>query len=60
MSNIRRQLTTMLDAGGKDLVRAHLADEAATRLTDRLNGWEAVTYRAVAHDDAFCSGAFAL
>ncbi|MGW4786755.1 HNH endonuclease [Streptomyces sp. NPDC004230] len=59
VSNIREQLITMLDAGGKDMVRAYLADEAATRLADRLNGWEGVTYRALAGDDAFCSGAFA-
>ncbi|MFF5019559.1 hypothetical protein [Streptomyces sp. NPDC001165] len=58
VNSIRRQLTTMLDAGGKDLVRAYLADEAETRLANRLNGWEGVTYRALARDDAFCSGAF--
>ncbi|MFF6785796.1 hypothetical protein [Streptomyces sp. NPDC012510] len=48
----------MLDAGGKDTVRAYLTDEAKTRLADRLNGWEGVTYRALARDDAFCSGVF--
>ncbi len=58
--SIRRQLTAMLDAGGKDTVRAYLTDEAETRLADRLNGWEGVTYRALARDDAFCSGAFEL
>ncbi|WP_345584337.1 hypothetical protein [Streptomyces prasinosporus] len=58
VSSIRRQLTGILDAGGKDLVRGYLADEAAARLADRRNGWEGVTYRALARDDAFCSGAF--
>lgn len=58
INNIRQQLTTMLNAGGKELVRTYLAEEAATRLTDRLNGWEGVTYRALACDEAFCSGAF--
>lgn len=60
VNSIRRQLTAMLDAGGKDTVRAYLTDEAETRLADRLNGWEGVTYRALARDDAFCSGAFEL
>ncbi|MCB5179810.1 HNH endonuclease [Streptomyces antimicrobicus] len=58
--SIRRQLTAMLGAGGKDMVRAYLADEAETRLAARLNGWEGVTYRALAQDDAFCGGAFIL
>ncbi|MFF6783872.1 HNH endonuclease [Streptomyces sp. NPDC012510] len=59
VNNIRQQLTAMLNAGGKDLVRAYLVEEAETRLADRLNGWEGVTYRALARDDDFCSGAFA-
>lgn len=58
--SIRRQLAAMLGAGGKDMVRAYLADEAETRLAARLNGWEGVTYRALAQDDAFCSGGFIL
>jgi len=60
VNNIRQQLTALLDAGGKVTVRAYLADEAETRLAHRLNGWEGVTYRALARDDAFCSGAFDL
>lgn len=59
MSSIRWQLTSLLEAGGTDIVRAYLSSEAETRLAHRLNGWEGVTYRALARDDAFCSGAFA-
>lgn len=59
VNNIRYQLTELLDAGGKNLVHAYLSDEAETRLKVRLNGWEGVTYRSLAHDEAFCSGAFA-
>ncbi|MEV6653909.1 HNH endonuclease signature motif containing protein [Streptomyces sp. NPDC051219] len=58
VNNIRQQLTMMVDAGGKDMVRAYLSGEAATRLAHRLNGWEGVTYRALARDDTFCSGVF--
>ncbi|MFI5690066.1 HNH endonuclease [Streptomyces sp. NPDC051636] len=58
VSGIRRQLTDILDAGGKDIVRAYLSAEADTRLAHRLNGWEGVTYRTLARDDAFCSGSF--
>ncbi|MFJ8608102.1 HNH endonuclease [Streptomyces sp. NPDC093675] len=58
VSSIRRQLADLLSAGGKDVVRAYLREEANTRLADRLNGWEGVTYRALARDEAFCSGAF--
>ncbi|MGX1680461.1 HNH endonuclease [Streptomyces althioticus] len=58
VSGIRRQLTELLHTGGKDVVRAYLREEADTRLADRLNGWEGVTYRALARDDAFCNGAF--
>ncbi|MET8299063.1 hypothetical protein ABZ729_36220 [Streptomyces sp. NPDC006678] len=57
--NIRYQLTAMPATGGRDMVRAYLAEEAETRLANRPNGWEGVTYRALAHDDVFCSGAFA-
>lgn len=56
LAGIRRQLTSLLQAGGKEPVRAYLACEAETRLADRLNGWEGVTYRALAEDDAFCAG----
>ncbi|MBK3534091.1 hypothetical protein ACWCQF_17955 [Streptomyces rubiginosohelvolus] len=56
LAGIRRQLTALLRAGGGDSVHAYLADEAETRLADRLNGWEGVTYRALAEDDAFCAG----
>ncbi|MGW5284497.1 HNH endonuclease [Streptomyces collinus] len=58
VNNIRCQLAALLEAGGKDMVRAYLTDEAETRLADRPNGWEGVTYRALAADDVFCSGAF--
>ncbi|MFE4755470.1 HNH endonuclease [Streptomyces mirabilis] len=58
VSSIRKQLTELLNAGGKDMVRTYLSAEADTRLAHRLNGWEAVTYRTLARDDAFCSGAF--
>ncbi|MEU9158626.1 HNH endonuclease signature motif containing protein [Streptomyces sp. NPDC048417] len=58
VSNIRRQLTEMLDTGGEDMVRAYLSAEADSRLAHQLNGWEGVTYRALARDDAFCNGAF--
>ncbi|MEU3299765.1 hypothetical protein ABZ729_08075 [Streptomyces sp. NPDC006678] len=60
LNNIRQHLTTVLVAGGRELVRAYLKDEAATRLAHRLNGWEGVTYRTFASDDTFCSGAFSL
>ncbi len=58
VSSIRRQLTDLLHSSGSDAVRAYLREEAGTRLGDRLNGWEGVTYRALACDEAFCSGAF--
>jgi hypothetical protein len=58
VSGLRRQLADLLDTGGADMVRAYLRGEADTRLADRLNGWEGVTYRALAADDAFCRGAF--
>lgn len=56
--NIRQQLTEMLNAGGKEMVRAYLSTEADSRLAHQLNGWEGVTYRALARDGAFCNGAF--
>ncbi|MET7311623.1 hypothetical protein ABZS68_32345 [Streptomyces sp. NPDC005571] len=58
VSNIRRLLAVMLDTGGSDVVRDYLRAEARTRLAVRLNGWEGVTYRTLAEDDAFCSGGF--
>lgn len=57
MISIRRQLTALLHSSGSNAVRAYLREEAGTRLGDRLNGWEGVTYRALACDEAFCSGA---
>ncbi|MFF7647116.1 HNH endonuclease [Streptomyces canus] len=60
LSGIRRQLMSVFAAGGEDQVRAYLAEEATTRLVHRPNGWEGVTYRTLAEDDAFCRGPFAL
>ncbi|MDX3694754.1 hypothetical protein PV726_31365 [Streptomyces europaeiscabiei] len=60
LNNIRRHLASAFAAGGEDLVRAYLADEASTRLAHRPNGWEGVTYRALAQDDAFCGGSLFL
>ncbi|MEV4000303.1 TIGR02391 family protein [Streptomyces halstedii] len=37
-------------------VRAYLAAEAETRLADRPNRWEGVTYRALAESETFCAG----
>lgn len=56
LAGIRRQLTTLLQVGGKEPVHAYLAAEAETRLADRPNGWEGVTYRTLAEDDTFCAG----
>ncbi|WUT01652.1 HNH endonuclease (plasmid) [Streptomyces sp. NBC_00708] len=56
LAGIRRQLTSLLQAGGCEPVRAYLIAEAETRLADRPNGWEGVTYRALAESDTFCAG----
>lgn len=58
ISGIRQCLAATRKAGGKELVRAYLWSEAETRLAHRLNGWEGVTYRTLARDDAFCAGPF--
>ncbi|MEU9418435.1 hypothetical protein [Streptomyces sp. NPDC048272] len=60
LNSIRQLLRSALAAGGESLVRAYLADEAATRLAHRPNGWEGVTYRTLSRDGAFCSGRFGL
>ncbi|MGC5543731.1 HNH endonuclease [Streptomyces griseus] len=60
LNSIRQHLTSAFEAGGEDLVRAYLTDEASTRLAHRPNGWEGVTYRTLAQDEAFCSGTFIL
>ncbi|MEU6291372.1 HNH endonuclease signature motif containing protein [Streptomyces sp. NPDC046988] len=57
VNNIRQYLTSAFAAGGADLVRAYLTEEASTRLAHRPNGWEGVTYRTLALDDSFCGGA---
>ncbi|MEJ8641146.1 hypothetical protein WKI68_05990 [Streptomyces sp. MS1.HAVA.3] len=58
LGSIRIQLTAVLEAGGMAEVRAYLSAEAATRLADRPNGWEGVTYETLAKDDQFCNGGF--
>ncbi|MEV0116859.1 hypothetical protein AB0H77_27055 [Streptomyces sp. NPDC050844] len=58
VSSIRHQLVDLLDSRGKNEVCAYQSDEADTRRAHRLNGWEGVTYRALARDDAFCRGGF--
>jgi hypothetical protein len=58
INSIRQLLAATLKAGGKEQVREYLSVEAETRLVHRPNGWEGVTYRTLARDDAFCSGTF--
>ncbi|MDH6537835.1 hypothetical protein M2167_000337 [Streptomyces sp. SPB4] len=56
LSGILSLLTALRHIGGAQEVRNYLADEAATRLADRPNGWEGVTYRTLASSDKFCNG----
>lgn len=58
LRNIQQSLEGQLRAGGGAMVRAYLLDAAASRLAVEYNGWEGVTYRTLAADDAFCRGAF--
>ncbi|QIY53158.1 hypothetical protein HEP86_01650 [Streptomyces sp. RPA4-5] len=56
LNNIRGLLTTLLNSGGTQQVRAYLEGEAATRLAHRPNSWEGVTYRTLAREECFCNG----
>ncbi|OKJ78754.1 hypothetical protein AMK30_02175 [Streptomyces sp. CB02460] len=58
LANIRQILTAQFRAGGETMVRDYLASEAHTRLAVQRNGWEGVTYHALASDEAFVRGAF--
>ncbi|WP_159037051.1 hypothetical protein [Streptomyces specialis] len=58
INDIRRRIAALFECGGASLVRDYLHDEADTRLATRRNGWEGVTYRALAEDDWFCSQGF--
>ncbi|MEV6420243.1 hypothetical protein [Streptomyces sp. NPDC051662] len=58
LRNIQQSLAGQLRAGGETMVRAYLLDAAASRLAVQRNGWEGVTYRTLAADEAFCCGAF--
>jgi 5-methylcytosine-specific restriction endonuclease McrA len=46
------------DSRGADSVREELTRQAETREADRLNSWQAVTYRALSESDWFCDGGF--
>jgi len=59
ISGIRQQLARLREAGNRETVRSYLREEADTRLAERPNGWEGVTYRTLAADDSFCDGGFA-
>ncbi|MEU1489492.1 HNH endonuclease [Streptomyces sp. NPDC005776] len=58
LHDIRYQLHQLFEAGGEDLVREHLQDEAASRRANHLNGWEGVTYRTLAACSGYCAGGF--
>lgn len=56
--NIRYQLELIFRAADADVVRAHLAEEAQSRLRGRLNGWRAAAYEAWSESEWFCAGGF--
>jgi 5-methylcytosine-specific restriction endonuclease McrA len=58
--NMRKRLSDLYQAGGAELVRAHLVEEAASRRAKSLNSWQTATYQAAATSDWFCNGGFAL
>lgn len=59
VSNIRYQVEKLLSGAGADAVRDYLLDEAETRFKSQFNGWEGVTFSALAKDDWFWKGEFA-
>lgn len=58
VSNIRHGVERLVRTAGAEAVRAYLREEAETRFESRLNGWEGVTFHALAEDDWFCQGRF--
>ena len=58
LAEIRFRLRKLFDAGGKDAVRDHLEEEAASREQVSMNSWKVAMYRAGADSDWFCDGGF--
>lgn len=58
LSNIRYELSGVLDAGGRGAVQAHLAGRAASCARAGRNGWRTGAYRAWAANPWFCAGGF--
>ncbi|WP_157531406.1 MULTISPECIES: HNH endonuclease [unclassified Kitasatospora] len=58
VSDILYGVKNLLWAAGSDAVHAYLLGEAETRFESRINGWEGVTFAALAGDDWFCEGGF--
>jgi len=58
LSEIRRPLKRVLDAGGGGAVRTHLQEKAADLEAVAKNSWKTAMYRAAAASDWFCNGGF--
>jgi hypothetical protein len=58
LSEIRRRLKRLLEAGGSAAVRAYLREEAAEREAVAKNSWKTAMYRSATASDWFCNGGF--
>jgi 5-methylcytosine-specific restriction endonuclease McrA len=56
--NIRHQLRSMHEAGGKELVQLEMEGRANSCLQARLNSWRTATFEAFAQSEWFCDGGF--
>lgn len=56
--NIRHQLATLHDVGGRNLVQTDLEARAESCRVARLNSWRTATYDAFAQSGWFCDGGF--
>jgi hypothetical protein len=59
LSLIRKNLQMHLGAGGDEAVRRELQRQWASRISVRVNSWQAAMYHAMASDGWFCNGGFA-
>lgn len=60
LRSIAYRLSALLEVGGAELVREHLTAEAESRRHDQRNGWRTATYTAIAADEWYCRGGFAV
>jgi hypothetical protein len=58
--NIRHRLLDLYNKGGKQLVKAHLLEEARSRENAHKNSWQTAMYYGMAESDWFCDNGFSL